>query len=480
MELIKKSDWLWEIPAQGDMRVSGRILANDRLIEVICRDKSFQQVINVAHLPGIVGYSWAMPDVHVGYGFPIGGVAAMSFDEGGVVSPGGVGYDINCGVRMIASDLRIDEVRAKIQTVMRNVFARIPCGASPHATGWGRLSPAELKNVLREGAGYAVRHGMGSERDLMFSEENGAMPGADPDGVSSRAVDRGRNQLGSLGSGNHFIEIGYVKKIYSPEAARMFGLEEGGVTMLIHTGSRGFGHQVCTDFLKMMSAKAGSYDFKLPDRQLAAAPLDSSLGKSYLSALAAAANYAWANRQTIMVLAQRAIAESFGAAPERLGFRLLYDVSHNIAKIETHEVGGRRMKVCVHRKGATRALPPGDPRLPEAYRPFGQPVLVPGDMGTTSFLCVGAATEGEHPFYSTCHGAGRMMSRSAALKRGKGRSIVDELKREGVTVVAKDRRTLAEEMPDAYKDVTEVVDVLHNARLLQKVVEVRPLGVIKG
>jgi tRNA-splicing ligase RtcB len=306
------------------------------------------------------------------------------------------------------------------------------------------------------------------------------MPGADPDGVSGRAIDRGRHQLGSLGSGNHFIEIGCVKKIYSPDAARMFGLEEGSVTILIHTGSRGFGHQVCTDYLKMMASKAGSYDFRLPDRQLAAAPLDSKLGKSYLGALAGAANYAWANRQTIMVLAQRAIAESLGAKAERLGFRLLYDVSHNIAKIETHEVKGRRMKVCVHRKGATRALPPGDPRLPESYRPFGQPVLVPGDMGTTSFLCVGAAAEGEHPFYSTCHGAGRMMSRSAALKHGKGRSIADELKREGVTVVAKDRRTLAEEMPEAYKDVSEVVEVLHRAGLLRKVVEVRPVGVIKG
>jgi tRNA-splicing ligase RtcB len=381
---------------------------------------------------------------------------------------------------MIASDLRVDEIRSNIQKVMRNLFARIPCGASPHATGWGKLSTDELRKVLREGAGYIVRHGMGSERDLIFSEENGTMPGADPDGVSARAIDRGRHQLGSLGSGNHFIEIGCVRKIHSPDAARMFGLEEGSVTLLIHTGSRGFGHQVCTDYLKMMASKAGSYDFTLPDRQLAAAPLNSKLGKSYLGALAGAANYAWANRQTIMVLAQRAIAESLGTTPERLGFRLLYDVSHNIAKIETHEVGGRRMKVCVHRKGATRALPPGDARLPESYRSLGQPVLVPGDMGTMSFLCVGAAAEGEHPFYSTCHGAGRMMSRSAALKHGKGRSIVDELKREGVTVVAKDRRTLAEEMPDAYKDVSEVVEVLHQAGLLRKVVEVRPLGVIKG
>jgi tRNA-splicing ligase RtcB len=480
MELIKKNDWLWEIPAEGGMRVPGRILANDRLIEVIRRDKSFQQVINVAHLPGIVGYSWAMPDVHVGYGFPIGGVAAMAFDEGGVISPGGVGYDINCGVRMIASDLRIGEVRSKIDKMMSTLFARIPCGASPHQSGWGQLSANELKKVLREGAGYVVRHGMGSERDLIFSEENGALPGADPDGVSNHAIDRGRRQLGSLGSGNHFIEIGYVKNVFAPEIAQMFGLQEGSITILIHTGSRGFGHQVCTDYLKMMASKASSYDFKLPDRQLAAAPLDSPVGKAYLSALAAAANYAWANRQTIMVLAQRAIADSFGTTDDNLGFRLLYDVSHNIAKIEKHDVGDKRMKVCVHRKGATRALPPLDSRLPEAYRSIGQPVLVPGDMGTASYLCVGTAAAREHPFYSTCHGAGRMMSRSAALRHGKGRSIVDELKREGVTVIAKNRRTLAEEMPDAYKDVSEVVEVLNKAGLLRKVVEVRPIGVIKG
>ncbi len=480
MELVKKSDCLWEIPPEGSMRVPGRILANDRLIEIIRQDKSFQQIVNVAHLPGIVGYSWAMPDVHVGYGFPIGGVAAMAFEKGGVVSPGGVGYDVNCGVRMIASDLRIEEVRVKTDKLMRDLFSRIPCGPSPHESGWGHLSPKELKKVLVKGAEYVVEGGMGSERDLVFSEEKGAMPGAEPDVVSDLAVDRGRRQLGSLGSGNHFLEIGYVHHVFSKEIANIFGLEEGSVTLLIHTGSRGFGHQVCTDYLKIMAAEASSYDFRLPDRQLAAAPLDSRTGTNYLSAMAAAANFAWANRQTLMIIAERTLAESFGTTVERLGFRLLYDVSHNIAKIETHEIGGRRMKVCVHRKGATRALPPGDPRLPEVYRSVGQPVLVPGDMGTASYLCVGASTTDVHPFYSTCHGAGRMLSRSAALKHGKGRSIVNELKDLGITVLAKNKRTLTEEMPDAYKNVAEVVDVLYQAGLLKKVVEIRPIGVIKG
>jgi len=480
MELNRLTENLWEIPVHGDMRVPGRILADERMIRIIRVDKSFQQVINVAHMPGIVGYSWAMPDVHVGYGFPIGGVAATSFDRGGVVSPGGVGYDINCGVRMITCDLQADEVRPKIDKLMANLFGRIPCGPTPHDSGWGPLSQKELKKVLVEGAGYVVEHGLGSGRDLTFSEEHGAMPGADPEAVSETAVNRGRRQLGSLGSGNHFIEIGRVHKIFDTRIAAMLGLEAETVTILIHTGSRGFGHQVCTDYLKMMAAKSASFKFKLPDRQLAAAPLDSAVGRDYLGAMAAAANYAWANRQTLMVLVQRAIAESFGTTWERLGFRLLYDVSHNIAKIENHELAGRRMKLCVHRKGATRALPPGDPRLPEAYRSIGQPVLVPGDMGTASYLCAGVPLVPEHPFHSTCHGAGRMMSRTAALKHGRGRSIIDELKAKGITVLAKNRRTLAEEMPDAYKDVADVVEVMDRAGLLKKIVEIKPIGVIKG
>jgi len=462
------------------MRVPGRIFANDRMIEDIRRDQSFTQVINVAHLPGIVGFSWAMPDIHIGYGFPIGGVAATSFDEGGVISPGGVGYDINCGVRLFTSKLRIEDVRKRIDHLMRGLFHSIPCGPSPHDTGFGTLSPKELRHVLEKGASYVVDSGMGTGTDLEFCEERGTMTEADPDAVSERAIDRGRRQLGSLGSGNHFLEIGYVNRVFDTETAKVFGMEEGQVTVMIHCGSRGLGHQVCADYLKTMSSRIHEFRFDLPDRQLAAAPLDSDIGRSYLGAMAASANYAWANRQTLMILAERAIADALGAPVEKLGFRLIYDVCHNIAKIEEHTLAGKRTKVCVHRKGATRALPPGDERIPARFRSVGQPVLVPGSMGTASYLLVGSASGEDHPFYSSCHGAGRMWSRTAALRKGHGRALTEELKNRGVTVLAKDRRTLAEEMPDAYKNVAEVVDVLQDAHITAKVIEIKPVGVIKG
>jgi tRNA-splicing ligase RtcB len=478
MDLIQRSDYLWEIPRAGGMRVPGRVLASGSLMDAIRDDIALKQVANVAHLPGIVGYSWAMPDCHMGYGFPIGGVAATAFDDDGVVSPGGVGYDINCGVRLVASDVTREEIEPKIDRVASSLFKRIPCGPSPHESGMGHLNSEEMRRVLSHGALFAVERGFGSPTDLEYSEENGTMPGADPDQVSERAVERGRRQVGSLGSGNHFLEVGYVSEVFSPDVAGVLGIERDTVTILIHTGSRGFGHQVCTDFLKEMASSP--IDLNLPDRQLASARLDSSLGRRYLGAMAAAANFAWANRQTLMALAQRAVAESFGCPEERLGFRLLYDVSHNIAKVETHEVDGRRRRVCVHRKGATRALPPQDERLPPSYAGIGQPVLVPGDMGTASHICVGVAYGGEHPFHSSCHGAGRLLSRKAAVRQGRGRSVVDELRKRGVTVMAKNKRTLAEEMPEAYKDVGEVVNTLHNAGLLRKVAELRPLGVIKG
>jgi tRNA-splicing ligase RtcB len=478
--IVKKTDFLWEIPPSGGMRVPGRILANERMIPGIERDKSFLQIINVAHLPGIVGYAWAMPDVHTGYGFPIGGVAATAFELGGVVSPGGVGYDINCGCRMFASRLKAGEVRSKIGKILHKLFADVPCGPSPHSSGWGDMNPNDLKRMLKQGAAYVVERGMGNSEDLEFCEETGCMQEADPDAVSQRAIERGRHQLGSLGSGNHFLEIDYISEIFSPEIAGVFGIEAGDVTFMIHTGSRGFGHQVCTDYLKLMAGKTESFGFQLPDRQLAAAPLASATGKDYLGAMAAAANYAWANRQTLMVLAERAVADALQISPANLGFHLIYDVTHNIAKIEEHEISGKDMKLCVHRKGATRALPPGDERLPRKYLSIGQPVLVPGDMGTDSYLCVGAPAPEENPFLSSCHGAGRMMSRKAALRSGKGHSIPDELQKKGITVLAKDKRTLAEEMPQAYKDVNEVVGVLARARILIKVAKMRPMGVIKG
>ncbi|MEE9271121.1 MAG: RtcB family protein [Candidatus Krumholzibacteria bacterium] len=480
MRLVRKSDYLWEIPREGGMRVPGRIFANDRLIEDIRSDPALEQVANVAHLPGIVGYSWAMPDIHLGYGFPIGGVAATAFEEGGVISPGGVGYDINCGVRLMTCNLMLEDIRDKLDGVMSHLFTRIPCGASPHDSGFGKLDARALKRVLKKGASFVVEHGLGTPSDLEHCEDTGAIEMADPDAVSQRAIDRGRHQLGSLGSGNHFLEVGYVAELFDAEAARAFGLQKEQVTVLIHCGSRGFGHQVCTDYLKMMASQSGQFDFELPDRQLAAAPLDSSVGKSYLAAMAAASNYAWANRQTLMVLAQRAIADALGGHPDEFGFRLLYDISHNIAKIETHDVEGRSLKVCVHRKGATRALPPGDRRIPDRYLSIGQPVLVPGDMGTASFLLVGSPGQKDHPFCSSCHGAGRRLSRRAAMKKGRGRALLDELKARGVTVMAKNPRTLAEEMPDAYKDVSQVVDVLQRAGVTRRVAELRPVGVIKG
>ena len=480
MQLVRKTSYLWEIPPDGGMRVPGRIFANDRMIEDIKRDQSFTQVVNVAHLPGIVGFSWAMPDIHIGYGFPIGGVAATSFDEGGVVSPGGVGYDINCGVRLFTSKLRIEDVGKRIDRLMRSLFHSIPCGPSPHDTGFGTLSQKDLRRVLEIGAAYVVENGMGTGSDLEFCEEGGAMSGADPGAVSERAIERGRHQLGSLGSGNHFLEIGYVNRVFDERAAKVFGMEEGQITVMIHCGSRGLGHQVCADYLKTMSSRTHDFRLDLPDRQLAAAPLDSEVGRAYLGAMAASANYAWANRQTLMVLAERTIADSLGAPVEKLGFRLIYDVCHNIAKIEQHAIDGKSMKLCVHRKGATRALPPGDERIPARFRSVGQPVLVPGNMGTASYLLVGSASGEDHPFYSSCHGAGRMLSRTAALKKGQGRSLTEELRSRGVTVLAKDRRTLAEEMPEAYKNVAEVVDVLQDAHITSKVIEIKPIGVIKG
>jgi tRNA-splicing ligase RtcB len=469
---------MWEIPRAGRMRVPGRVLASSRLMDAMRGDIALEQVANVAHLPGIVGYSWAMPDCHMGYGFPIGGVAATAYDEDGVVSPGGVGYDINCGVRLMACDITRDELAARIDRVVSELFTRVPCGPVPHASGMGNLSAAEMRRLLRDGAGFAVERGFGRAEDLEYAEDRGALPGADPDEVSARAIERGRRQVGSIGSGNHFLEVGCVSRVFDPGTAAAFGIDRDTVTILIHTGSRGFGHQVCTDFLKEMASSPREFD--LPDRQLASARLSSPLGRRYLAAMAAAANFAWANRQTVMALAQRAIARAFDCAEEQLGFRLLYDVCHNIAKTETHDVNGVARRVCVHRKGATRALPPGDERLPVAYARVGQPVLVPGDMGRSSHICAGTAHRGEHPFHSSCHGAGRMLSRKAAVKRGRDRSIVDDLRQRGVTVMARNMRTLAEEMPEAYKDVGEVVDTLERAGLLRKVAELRPIGVIKG
>jgi tRNA-splicing ligase RtcB len=479
VKLKKIDDYTWEIPKTGGMRVPGRIYADEKLLKSIERDNCTKQIVNVAHLQGIVRYSIAMPDAHWGYGFPIGGVAGTDVAEGGVVSPGGVGYDINCGCRVLATGLYHADVKDRMETIVNSLYAGVPCGVGSSGA-ISKLSVGQLKKLLRDGAGWAVKHGYGSESDLERTEERGALDMADPDALSERALERGRNQVGTLGSGNHFLEVGIVERVFDSDSARAFGLEEGQITVMIHSGSRGLGYQVCDDSLKVMQRAVEKYRLTIPDRQLACAPVESPEGRQYLAAMSAAANYAWANRQVMMALTERALQRALGAKPNELTVRLVYDVCHNIAKIERHKVEGREKTLCVHRKGATRAFPPGHPDVPAPYKGVGQPVLVPGDMGTGSFVCVGAQGAMEESFGSACHGAGRMMSRSKAVRQSKGRSIDRELEQRGIIVKARGRKTLAEEMPEAYKDVDAVVDVMHAAGICRKVARIRPLGVVKG
>jgi tRNA-splicing ligase RtcB len=478
-DIRQVDECVWELPRAGGMRVPGRVYADERLMPHIRSEKSLEQVANVAHLEGIVRHSLAMPDIHWGYGFPIGGVAATDPGEGGVVSPGGVGYDINCGVRLIASGLSHDDVRDRVGELTKALFHEVPCGVGSSGA-IGKLSKRELEEVMVEGASWAVEHGFGTVSDLDRTEERGRLAGADPDAVGQRAVKRGLDQVGTLGSGNHFLELGVVDEVYDEEAASAFGLRPEGVTLLAHSGSRGFGYQVCDDYLEVMQKAVGKYGISLPDRQLACAPVESPEGKRYLSAMACAANYAWANRQVIYALAKRALAKALGSTEEALGLRLVYDVCHNIAKLEEHDVGGGTRVLCVHRKGATRAFPAGHDDVPGVYRAVGQPVLVPGDMGTCSYVCVGTDLAMRDTFGSTCHGAGRVMSRSKARKAGAGRNLVDELADMGIFVLATGKGTLAEEMPSAYKNVSDVVDVMARAGIARKVARLRPLGVIKG
>jgi tRNA-splicing ligase RtcB len=478
-DLRQVGECLWEVPKAGAMRVPGRVYADERLLEHIRQEKALDQVANVAHLPGIVSWSLAMPDIHWGYGFPIGGVAATDPAQGGVVSPGGVGYDINCGVRLVTSKMTRDEVRPRVRDLVKALFQDVPCGLGSHGA-IGRLTRKDLAAVMAEGAEWAVRKGLGSETDLEHTEEGGRMRLADPAAVSERAVERGLDQVGTLGSGNHFLEVGWVETVYDRHAASAFGLAEGTVTVMVHSGSRGLGYQICDDSLEVMQRAVTKYDIALPDRQLACAPVESPEGKRYLAAMACAANYAWANRQVIMVLAMRAIAKTLGSTPERLGLRLLYDVCHNIAKLERHEVGGEKRLLCVHRKGATRAFPAGHPEVPSAHRAVGQPVLVPGDMGRESFVCVGTERAMEGTFGSTCHGAGRVLSRAKAKQAASGRKLDEELAKMGVFVMAEGRGTLAEEMPHAYKDVSVVVDAMEKAGIARRVARLKPMGVMKG
>ena len=470
----------WRIPKsyKSCMNVDGIIYADEKLIEQIRHDNAPEQVANVACLPGIERASLAMPDIHWGYGFPIGGVAATDPAAGGVVSPGGVGYDINCGVRMLRSHLTAAEVRPRIEELVAQIFAHVPCGVG--VGGPVRFTEKELRRLVVEGGRYIVRRGHGWNEDLERTEAGGALEGADPDAVSPRAYERGRDQVGTLGAGNHFLEVQVVDEVYDLATAEAFGVREGGVTFMIHCGSRGLGHQVCDDYLKTMRGAARRYGFDLPDPQLCCAPVHSDEGQAYLGAMRAAANYAWANRQLLMVLVREAVSKVFGQSPERLGLHLVYDVAHNIAKLEPHDVGGRTKTLCVHRKGATRAFPAGHPEVPEVYRGVGQPVLIPGDMGRYSFLLVGLPQAMAETFGSVCHGAGRAMSRHEAQRRVRGEQVRQDLAARGILAMTRSWRGLAEEYSGAYKDVADVVDVVERAGLARKVCRLRPLGVIKG
>ncbi len=409
--------------------------------------------------------------------FAIGGVAAFDL-KNGIVSPGGVGYDINCGVRLLRSNLTREDISAKIKDLVSVLFSEVPSGVG--SKGKIRLGPADEKNILLRGARWAVEQGFGDAGDLEKIESGGSIEGADPSLISNKAYERGRAQQGTLGSGNHFLEVQYVDEIYDEKAANSLGLFRNQVTVMIHTGSRGFGHQVCTDFLEVMERAADKYKITLFDKELACAPFESSEAQDYLAAMRAAANYAWANRQCIMHWSREAFMKVFGLSPRELGMSLVYDVAHNIAKVETHEVNGKKVKLIVHRKGATRAFPPGHPELPEIYRAIGQPVLIPGDMGRASFVLLGTEKAMMETFGSTCHGAGRIMSRHQAIKKARGRKIWKELEDRGIIVRSAGRETLAEEMSEAYKDISDVVEVVHRAGISRKVARLRPMGVIKG
>ncbi len=477
IKMERLDDFRWLIPRQGGMRVPGILYASERLLRSMGKDESPKQVANVAHLPGIVKYSLAMPDMHWGYGFPIGGVAAFDAREG-VISPGGVGYDINCGCRLMTTHLTHQEIRPRLQDLVTALFQHVPSGVG--STGPIRLKEKEERKVLTDGARWAVDHGYGTVEDLDHTEEGGALTGADPDKVSPRAMERGREQLGTLGSGNHFLEIEVVEEIFDPPAAKAFGLEKGQIAVMLHSGSRGLGHQVCDDYLARMVKHLGELDVELPDRQLACAYLSTPRGQDYLAAMACAANYAWANRQLIMHWVREAFEKTLSISPKALGMRLLYDICHNIAKIETLPVDGKDLSLCVHRKGATRALPAGHPLVPAAYRDIGQPVLIPGDMGSGSYVLTGTSKALEETFGSSCHGAGRVMSRTQATKSSRGRSITKDMADKGVIVMASGRGTLAEEIPEAYKNLDWVVDVVHRAGIARKVARLRALGCIKG
>ncbi len=460
------------------MRVDGLIYASEELLDLIREDQAPEQVANVAFLPGIQVASLAMPDIHWGYGFPIGGVAATDPEEGGVISPGGVGYDINCGVRLVRSNLQWEDVQPYQQKLVDALFRNVPTGVG--RGGKYKFSAKELRRLMREGPRALIHRGLATERDIEFTEAEGCIAGAEPELVSQRALSRGSDQCGTLGSGNHFLEVQVVDEIFDQQAAQAMGLRQGMVCVMIHSGSRGLGYQVCDDALRRLRHVPEKYGIRLPDRQLACAPINSPEGREYLGAMCAAANFAWCNRQLLMWQARETFQEVLGSSWESLGMQLVYDVAHNIAKFETHTINGKQKRVWVHRKGATRAFPPGHPEVPAPYKHIGQPVIIPGDMGRASWVLVGQQGSMEQTFGTTCHGAGRVMSRTKAVRSAQGRRIDQELLQKGIVARARSWRGLAEEQPDAYKDVDLVVEVVHQAHLAKKVARMRPVGVIKG
>jgi len=470
----------WRIPKsyKPQMRVDGVIFASDEMIEQIRADQAPEQVANVACLPGIQRASYAMPDIHWGYGFCIGGVCATDPDDGGVISPGGVGYDINCGVRVVRTNLFQEDLHDQIERLVDSLFQHVPAGVG--RGGKYRFDNKELRRLMSDGPRFLKKKGQATDEDIDHTEARGRLDGAEPDLVSQRALSRGTDQCGTLGSGNHFLEVQVIDEICDDEAARVMGLAKGMICVMIHSGSRGLGYQVCDDALKKLRKAPAKYGIDLPDRQLACAPVDSPEGREYLGAMASAANYAWCNRQLLMWQTREAFERVFKKSWEALGMDLIYDVAHNIAKFEEHEVDGETKTLCVHRKGATRAFPPEHHETPKKYREIGQPVLIPGDMGRASWILAGQDGSMDHAFGTACHGAGRVMSRTAAVKASQGRRIDKELADRGVLARARSWKGLAEEQPDAYKDVNQVVEVVHGAGIAKKVARLRPLGVVKG
>jgi tRNA-splicing ligase RtcB len=478
-DLIRISDYEWEIPQtfRQDMRVPVRLFSTRRMLEDVMKDKSLEQAVNAATLPGLVGHVVVMPDMHQGYGFPIGGVAATRLPDG-VISPGGIGYDINCGVRLLGSKISLEVAEPFLDELATALNQHCPSGVGEK--GAVRMTEAELEAVCRQGSRWALKQGFASEADLRRTEEGGCVEGADPAKVSKRARERGRPQLGSLGAGNHFIEIDLVEQIFDPQAASVMGLEQGYLAVQIHCGSRGFGHQICTDYVQEFQGAVRRFGIHLADRELVCAPLNSPEGQNYLGAMRCAANYAFANRQILANSARKAFEQVLAGKMKNWYLHQVYDICHNMGKIETHTIDGERMKVCVHRKGATRAFGPGAPELPDEYKTIGQPVLVPGSMGTASYVLVGTEASMERSFGSTCHGSGRLMSRHEAKRKVRGEQLRKDLESEGIHIRAGSLAGLAEEAPQAYKDVDRVVGAVVGAGIARKVARLRPLAVIKG